>query len=288
MSRPDSPEEVTQRLRELRRQAGADFKPYFPVDVDVPISEEIENQEELLELMHVSGLLVKMGQPVFAYIRDHTMMPMWMWRIKGGPRAMRKLHFSVCQTLLEMKEKGRFQRYRVTNSKADTYAVDTKDETGADVRLLPCQNCLAKLRYKCFSYSMQSLQRRRIVTGFNSTEAMSLMRQWFAMFQMDIEGLRTAQLPTGYTHNWREISQAYKAQAGYECANCGVHLNAAKHRRFLDTHHISGDKRDNDASNLKCLCKTCHSAEHPHYRIPPDDLRALDDIRQRQQLSDGA
>lgn len=61
-----------------------------------------------------------------------------------------------------------------------------------------------------------------------------------------------------------------------------VDLSLYKH--LLDTHHINGVKTDNSDSNLRALCKECHSLEpkHEHMLVPYYQIRDLDIIRIRQ------
>ena len=246
---------ISDRLQSLRESVGVQKAQFHPnrfqiVDVIIPAN-------EVEALFSPSGLLVRDNRPVFAYIRDHTEKTLWEW---GGPDAMKKLHFSVCRTLLDMKAQGRFERYRVTNATSNKYVVDVR-EGEREVLLYPCQNCLNKVGYRCFSYKYTPKAKRlEIVREFNSQEAMDLLWQCFDLFRQEVSSLRTAHSPTGYAPNWCRVAQAVKKQAGWQCSSCGA-------RHQLEVHHVNGDKRNNRNDNLRCLCKACHSKEHRHYHV---------------------
>lgn len=265
---------ISERLQSLREAVGAQKAEYHPnrfqiVDV-VILANEVE------ALFSRSGLLVRDNRPVFAYIRDHTEKALWEWE---GPRAMKKLHFAVCRTLLEMKAQGRFERYRVTNATRDKYAVDVR-EGEREVPLYPCQNCLDKVGYHCFSSKHTPREKRlEIVREFNSQEAMDMLWQWFDFFRLKMSSLRTAHSPTRYTDNWHRVARAFKQRASWKCGSCGALLSHASH--LLDVHHVNGDKRNNSDDNLRCLCKDCHSKEHHHYRVSRDDLQAIEKARRQ-------
>lgn len=273
--------EVADRLRSIREAVGARRAKYEPnrfevVDVVVP-GNEVE------ALFSSSGLLVRDGRyPVFAYIRDHTHRTLLEW---GEPKHMKKLHFSVCETLNEMKAQGRFERYRVTNTTGNKHAIDVKGDAVSQrsvveehVPLLPCKNCLRRMDYRSYRNASREEQ-EGIVHGFNAQEALDLMWQRFDLFQKDkgVAGLQSAHSPTGYTDNWKETSRAFKKRMGWQCGSCGVRLPETPH--LLDTHHKNGDKRDNSDDNLECLCKECHSKEHPHYHVSEEDLRTIEQAR---------
>lgn len=61
----------------------------------------------------------------------------------------------------------------------------------------------------------------------------------------------------GYTDDWPQISQEMRKAAGWRCSDCGVVL-AGRDKRYLDCHHMNRNKRDNDKSNLRVLCRLCH------------------------------
>jgi hypothetical protein len=66
----------------------------------------------------------------------------------------------------------------------------------------------------------------------------------------------------GYTPDWDETSRIYRIKKNFTCEDCGVKLNEVySHSYFLETHHINGNKTDNDDSNLKCVCTLCHACD---------------------------
>lgn len=62
----------------------------------------------------------------------------------------------------------------------------------------------------------------------------------------------------GYTPNWHKTSKAYREKQKFTCESCGIRLDGAN-GWYLDTHHISGNKTNSQANNLKCLCVLCHA-----------------------------
>lgn len=72
----------------------------------------------------------------------------------------------------------------------------------------------------------------------------------------------TSRFPYGqYPENWGDIRQAVLKRDGYCCANCRSTEN-------LHVHHIVplSVGGSNELSNLKTLCKACHTKLHPHMR----------------------
>lgn len=276
---------VSERLRSLREAVGAqraDFRPRRSRVVDEDIA-----ANELEERANEKGYLEVKGSPTFAYIRDHTEKKLSEW---GGPDGMKKLHFMFCETLVGMKEQGRFERFRATNTTSDKYEVDV----GADrvsshgsgvqeeVRLYPCRNCLRKADYQGYR-SASNEERTKIVHDFNAPEAMDVLWQRFDLFRQEMAGVKSAHSPTGYPDNWRQTSKAFRQLNGWLCSKCGVYLGDADAQELLHVHHVDGDKRNN---NLMCLCKECHSKEPNHHYIvlSEEDLQTIN--RARGQLRD--
>lgn len=266
---------ITQRLEAIRISMGAgkaDYKPRPParrIEVDME-GKSVES------LFHPSGLLIIDNRPVFAYIPDHFYKNFF-----DNPGELRRVHFAVCRTLQQMKSKGKWDKYRITNRDDDLYPIDTAGHPKRrNVRLYPCKNCLKKVRYKCFSYRhMSSQQQNEIVESFSAKEARDLLWQQFDIFK----DLKSAQMPTGYAVNHKKISRAYRANKNFTCEKCGVNL---KHKQeCIDTHHISGVKNDNRYENLQCLCKLCHAKEHPHYRPSLECRQIIKQAREMQGIT---
>lgn len=68
---------------------------------------------------------------------------------------------------------------------------------------------------------------------------------------------------------WRQIRQRILIRDGYACVLCG-RIDASN-----EVDHIDGDSSHNAASNLRTLCKPCHSR---HGRQPSRRARQLVDV----------
>ena len=192
---------ITTRLSKVLQQVGgkqAEFIPPPPIEwIDIDIE-----GEAVKSLFHPSDFLIFNGQPVFAYIRDHTEFDSFSVLT---PQQYKKIHFTVCQTLHSMKRQGRFDRYRVTNRKDDRYNIDVKKGWGESevrqVKLLPCRHCLQKSGYQYFDYSMDEATKEKIVSQFNAKKALVLLWQQFRVFKKAVAGAKSAMFSTGYHLN---------------------------------------------------------------------------------------
>lgn len=263
---------ITRRLETIRLRHGLNLTPFIPQPPDVNIDEDIDRVENLF---HPSGLLVRNGQPVLAYIRDHTSS----FVSDLAPAQCRRVHFTVCATLDNMKSQGRFERYRITNRKTNRYLVDARTAWGEteerEIKLYPCQHCLRNIKYRNFNYTILKGEKSLILENFDVKEVFPLLRRSLTRFHEQrfheqnavlrraTANAKPATLPSGYPENWKEISGRVRQLRNYTCEKCGVRLPA----RLLDAHHVDGDKQNVRDSNLRCLCKLCHQAKHPHYKV---------------------
>ena len=268
-------EKISDRLNKIRAGVGVEKARFVPRPHVGRLEINLDG-DKVESLFHPSGLLISENRPVFVYIRDHSTMS---WLL--DPKGLKRIHFTVCRTLRQMKKQGRWERYRVTNRDDDKYYIDLRDgETEA--RLFPCQNCLNEVGYQCFSYDdMPWWQRNQIVESFNAKEALDLLWQCFELFKEQVSTLGPATWASGYSPLHTQISRAYRAHKGFACEKCGVNLEHAK--QCLDTHHISGVKNNNRYENLLCLCKLCHADEHPHYRTHAENYRRIIERARREQ-----
>ncbi len=275
---------ISAQLEKIRVRHGLDLTPFIPYRLD--IGKDLTTREQVKSLFHSSGLLILDGQPVLAYIRDHM-----SFGPDRSPEEYRKVHFTVCSTLKNMKTLGRFERYRITNKETNRYLIDVSiawDRTEErEVKLYPCQNCLHNLSYNNFHYALSYREKRDIVEGFDAKEFFSLARIRLTRFwQKNVslgqatKNANSATLPSVYPKNWNEISGSVRRGYNFICDKCKVRLEERPH--LLHTHHINGDKQNVQPSNLRCLCILCHYDEHPHLRVEESDRSYIEDQRTRQ------
>ena len=274
-------DEMTRRLVKIREDLGLEK---YQVILR-PNKIEVDEKISIEKLFHKSGLLIdpKTQNPVFAYIRDHAYT-----RIEKAtePSDLKKIHFTVCSTLKDMDERDRFEsRYHITNRTDDRYLIEFAGGREEWRSLYPCQNCLMKVRYKCFSYCYMSQEiKKDIVKNFNAKEAIDLLWQIFDDFKGNIQGrrLRSEYASTNYRKNWSYISHNFRKNKNFTCEECGVVLSREDHQKLTDTHHKDSNKRNNEDDNLECLCKICHSKEHSHYKPSKEDRDKIKGIKDRQ------
>ena len=264
--------QITNKLTQIREKLGLAPANFIPSPLDERIDSPV-SPDEWDEIFHPSGLLISNGQPVFVYIRDHTIGE------HSTPQERKKIHFAVCGTLSDMKRTGRFEsRYRRTNRDDDKYAI-TIIRYGRpheiEENLYPCQNCLKAVDYRCFKQLDDSKQRRRIVESFRAKDALELLWQQFQIFETQITPsfLRGAGIPTGYPKQWREISRKFREKENYTCADCGVCLRGAP--RLCHVHHKDGDKNEVRFNKLECLCVLCHKKRHGHLPVNEFDAATI-------------
>ena len=272
---------ITARLTEIRLKVGGRDLRFTPRPYPERIDDKLEGKS-VTSLFHPSGLLIQDGRPVFAYIRDH------IGHFADSPYDRKRIHFTVCQTLTQMKTAGRWERYQVTNRDDNRYLVDVSigwnNSKERLVTLYPCQFCLGRVGYRCFDYmTMTQKQRLAIVESFDAKTALDLLWQHFDIFRQQVGSLRLATSPAGYAVNHGEISRAYRTAKNFVCEECRVNLKRSP--RLADAHHIDGNKRNNRDENLLCLCKLCHKKEHPHYPVKESDRREIEKARKQQNIS---
>ena len=91
-------------------------------------------------------MLIYEGRQVVLYIQDQH------WNIDAvlaNRSEGKKVHVANCDTLLEMRRRGRYERYVATNNVSGDFYVTGQDEYGVSgegkARLRVCKNCLRKL-----------------------------------------------------------------------------------------------------------------------------------------------
>ena len=239
------------------------------------------------------GLLTYKGEQVILYIKDTQDS---LWTLQNKPEESRRYHVADCRTLQDMRAKGRFERYVVTNRSTGRFLVDwldpdtrTRGETEAELKV--CKNCLGALNYKGYrSESHRSTQgasytsKDALWADFNIAE---FLRTYATFFQS--RPTRAAEMAriNAYVKDWDRISRDRRRAAKWRCSGCSVDLTA--NQGLLHCHHISGVVTDNSNINLRVLCALCHAAQpsHGHMRVSATDKARITAYRIRQGLPAG-
>lgn len=167
---------------------------------------------------------------VFLYKRDYHLS-------KWVPR----FHICRCRTIDEFIMSGGFNdHYMRTNCEPVKVADMDENYKIKEVEGLPlCRNCYSVIR----RYG-----------NIDSTEFAELLREAHEEVEPEVE-----KDIFGYTRDWEKVSHNYRENKNYTCEECGLRIDDPYDRQYMHCHHISGEKTDNDTSNLKCLCLYCHA-----------------------------
>ena len=256
----------------VREKMQADLVSDFTPSRLPELKKELENDGVPFELGDLefgkNRELIYQGQVVFVYIQDTGASK---YILENEPENSKKVHLRQCRTLDSMHEQGRYDRYVATQNKEGRFLVHTRERDGdtgeMHANLVPCKNCLNLIGYsgeaKGFSYA-EYLSKGKITT-----------------FDRTPKTRDTDYRPSEYTKNWEDISQKYRESMQYKCEACSVDLSS--HSKLLHTHHINGVKSDNNNSNLKALCKLCHSDQPNHnLYIRIHERNLIEKLRMRQ------
>ena len=247
-----------------------------PIDIKLKEGLEISLQDVSFE----NGLLSHQGRQILLYIQDQGKRIMAV--LEDGAVG-KKYHVSDCDTLAEMRNKGRFERYRVTNDISADFFVsgedeDTGNEIEGDAQLKVCKNCLRKLNYRGYEIASYDAT-KRIFSAFKLEEFFSTYSSSFPHIPTRFAG------PTAtdnYTNDWTSISSDYRNSQYFVCEGCNLALS--EQPRLLHTHHKNGVKTDNHPSNLMALCIDCHSKQpcHGHMFVSRNDRQMIARLRRKQ------
>lgn len=253
------------------------------INDEITIDDELERGKEItLEELEInSGLLSVQGRQVLLYIPDQGQK---INDVLEQPSVGKKFHLADCRTLIDMKAKKRFERYKVTNSLKrdfDVYGTDpfTYKEISGQAELDVCRNCLSFLNYQNYRNSVKQ-SKDSVVRSFKFDEFFSIYNSIFSRLPKS----NIFHTGSGYTDDWEKISSTYRQSRNFTCEECGVDLSS--NHRLLHSHHINGNKKDNRDSNLTALCSDCHKKQplHEHMFVPYKDIQVINSLRYKQGL----
>lgn len=256
------------RIREMLGAPVSDWQP--PVGPSAKTLEALRqpggleiDKSELRELGGPGGLLSYNGAQIVLYIKNtrvHRTV------LENSPDESPKFHLVDCQTLQEMKNIGRIDRYVTTQQTDGLFRVEPQNEHWGheneefDTRLYPCKHCLRYLNYgncKSFMVSIDRVREDFVLEDF--------FREYATFFNNLPKYSDITAPPGGYVRDWNRISKRYRASKNWVCEECKVDLSG--HRELLHTHHIDGVTTNNSDANFQALCILCHG-EKPLHNLP--------------------
>jgi hypothetical protein len=209
------------------------------------------------------GTIAYKDSRVLLYIRDvHT---------HGDQEREPKYHLMKCRTLDRMIRGGRFERYVIASEITGKFKLNmiTDQVPRTEWRhLLVCENCLTGIRFNGFRGGLDQGLRHSLVKQFRPS-------WFFEHYPRMFQGMRpvhtadTAPL-NNYPADWNQISRRERTLADWTCQRCRRKLSGNGSERFLDVHHVNGNRSDNSRSNLKVLCVACHAKEPEHHHMRND------------------
>lgn len=242
-----------------------------------PIDVELENgiRINISGLDSGSGLISLKGRQVLLYIRDHSQT---YDSAIAEPARGNKFHIAWCKTLDNMRRDGRFGRYHATNRLDGFFEIDDAHGRHQDVELKVCKNCLEKLNYL---ESANKLIRQNIFSSFVLKDFFS---HYSTCFRYMPKGLYNS-TNSGYTEDWKEISNKIRHRQGFVCGDCNVDMSS--HRNLCDVHHRNGVKYNNVDENLEVVCRDCHrkKPQHRGMFLSPSDMKIIQTCRLQQGLN---
>lgn len=229
-----------------------------------------------------NGILNYDGHQVMLYIPDQGDEIQFI--LEDG-KLGRRIHVAECSTLDLMRSTGRFKRYDVISRIDGLFPVfgrnfKLKQDTEGETDLGVCKNCLKILNYK--GYATQSYAiKNQVFNDFSFEQFFEVYSSYFKSLPVN-----TKKPSSNYTADWPSISAKLRSDLNYTCEQCGVELTSDS--KLLHTHHINGNKADNEPENLRVLCADCHKKQphHGHIHVSNTAVQKINQLRREQHKFD--
>ena len=214
------------------------YEPFKPEDVD---AEDITNGTMSFTS---EGIFVKgtdnIERQVFLYKKDYRLQQY------GKPR----FHICKCRVIEEFINSGGFDDHYVRANSEPVPVIDKDDGWRLkEISGLPlCGYC------------------RNIISDYGNIDTAQFVELLKAANANNHEDENLELDLFGYIKDWDNISKAYREKHNYTCEKCGLKIEDDYDKQYMHVHHISGDKLDNNESNLKCLCLYCHAHVDAHHK----------------------
>lgn len=236
-------------LDDLLNKMGIPFQPFVGPEIDQKLMSEGITVESDDVKVALNGTLEYQGRKVVLYIRD----------VRGS---LPKYHVLNCQTLKDMKIKGKYKRYVVTRRTDGEFILNFADNLSRDnpetYRLDICKHCLWKELNLRYVYDPDAFP---LADWFNAIDPSYEPPPTDGVYG-PITTRQTGPV-SNYPPDWNLRSFQCREKAGWQCEECGIDLKLDP--KFLHAHHLRGT-RYNQPEDLRALCIACH-AEQPGHQM---------------------
>lgn len=269
------------KLEDLRKRLGA-------ADRSSSFDEPIEPLRDIERELKTTGVVVERSDieqvgPYLTYRGEHLAIlyilnsnsPSSDLLNNDPSKSTPKFHLTWCRTLEQMTQRRRFDRYVLSRSESNLFKVEALERDPEaqrlhgerhmleDIRLFPCQNCLADLQYRGFEFSQTKASRLEQVNSFSISNYLQENDGNLTVMKHLPKVTPGTAKSGGYTPNFAEISRRLREEHRWICSKCNVDMSEKK--SGLHTHHINGVKSDNSRQNLLVLCALCHKDIDEHH-----------------------
>lgn len=188
------------------------------------------------------GTLGYKDRRIFLYIRDvHS----------HGRFSDPRYHFANCDKLQEMASRGRFERRYVIAAEATGEFKINYISNGVirpeRKRLSVCQYCLGKISFEGFDPQWPRPKRHAVVSAFTPETFFALYPRTFHS-ALPRYGSENAPIDD-YSPDFAELSRSMRAAHSWRCQRCAHSFVSSRLQKYLEVHHINGDRRDNGTNN---------------------------------------
>ncbi len=214
------------------------------------------------------------GRRVVLYIPQGKSRRFHNRKNSHAPESYQRYHLHFCSTLKQQKRQNKLERYRVSMSKDGIFKYQYIGEQNfSQQKLNVCKNCLLDLEghRNTYSFDLGKFLDSRPQTVQNNSEVKLLFDG------LNVDGMDNdyTSLPDNYRDEWRKISTERKKATNYTCEECNWRPHLSENKRFVHTHHLDTNKRNNLSENLKVLCIDCHYKYHPTLKNNADHKEFL-------------
>lgn len=221
------------------------------------------------DLQTVVGMLSYKGENAFLYIKEPNKSAATLKEIPSvnGPR----FHIiKECQTLQRMHKIGKFKRYHLIQKLDGTFPTipyttqkTSLFEQEIQAKLLPCRNCLNRIKYNRFRENKKNDWPFENTTDNEQNWHNFNVNDFFNHYEPFFFDRRNYSKITKIVNENDKMENVIIRDkllniVDFTCEEPSCKARLQDRTDLLHLHHVNGQVGDNSPDNLKIYCFTCH------------------------------